>query len=192
MIVLCILYFLYMPLLGYVNTRLEGIAGNIIQIPLIHQAALILSGYRGVAVWFLPVPVMTFSKMALLYRQCELTGTKFTSLWKAQFFLKSTPPVILYVESGYVYAVMYFYRFVSPPTALYKCFLSSIRITNNHIIEEIGPDSEETAEKRGEEICGQDVVQLPDYWLASKLSCQTAVEVGFDRVCMNERYFLSF
>ena len=92
MTVLVILCCVYMPLISYVNTRLEGIAGNMIQIPLVHQAAFILSGYRGVAVWFLPIPRMTFSKMALLYRQCELTGTKFSSLWKAQFFLF---PIIL-------------------------------------------------------------------------------------------------
>ena len=92
MIVLCLLGFVYTPLISYVTARLEGMVGQVVEIPMVREASLILSGYKGVAVWFLPIPVATYGGMATFYRQCELLGTKFTSIWKAQFFLY---PIIL-------------------------------------------------------------------------------------------------
>jgi len=92
MIVLVLLGFVYTPLISYVTARLEGIAGQVVEIPMIKEASLILSGYQGAAVWFLPIPVANYGSMTLFYRKCELLGTKFTSIWKAQFFLY---PVIL-------------------------------------------------------------------------------------------------
>ena len=66
--------------------------GQVVEIPLIRQAAMILSGYRGVACWFLPIPVANYGRMTVFYRQCELTGTKFTSIWKTKLILY---PIIL-------------------------------------------------------------------------------------------------
>ena len=90
--VLFLLGFVYTPIISYVTARLEGIAGQVVEIPMIREASLILSGYKGVAVWFLPIPIANYGTMTLHYRKCELLGTKFTSLWKAQFFLY---PIIL-------------------------------------------------------------------------------------------------
>jgi len=59
---------------------------------MIREASLILSGYRGVACWFLPIPIANYGGMTVFYRQCELTGTKFTSIWKARIVLY---PIIL-------------------------------------------------------------------------------------------------
>ena len=92
MIVLFILGFVYTPLISYVTARLEGMAGQVIAIPLVIEAALIFSGYSGVAVWFLPIPMANYGRMTVFYRQAELTGTKFTGLWKARVFLT---PIIL-------------------------------------------------------------------------------------------------
>lgn len=92
MIVLIFLGFIYTPLISYVTARLEGIAGQVVQVPMIKEASLILSQYRGVKVWFLPMPLANYGKMTMFYRQCELTGTKFTSIWKAKIFLY---PIIL-------------------------------------------------------------------------------------------------
>lgn len=92
MAVLLFLGFLYTPLISYVTARLEGIAGQVVEIPMIREASFILSGYKGVAVWFLPVPMANYGGMTVLYRQAELTGTRFYSIWKAQLFLY---PVIL-------------------------------------------------------------------------------------------------
>jgi len=82
----------YTPLISYVTARLEGMVGQVVEIPLIREGAMILSGYRGVACWFLPIPVANYGHMTVFYRQCELTGTKFTSIWKAKVILY---PIIL-------------------------------------------------------------------------------------------------
>jgi len=92
MIVLCLLGFVYTPLISYVTARLEGMVGQVVEIPMIREAGLILSGHEGVAVWFLPIPMANYGEMTVFYRQAELTGTRFPSIWKAQILLY---PVIL-------------------------------------------------------------------------------------------------
>ena len=92
MIVLIILGFVYTPLISYVTARLEGMVGQVVEVPMIREAALILSGYHGIAIWFLPLPIANYGSMTVFYRQCELTGTKFTSIWKTKLVLF---PIIL-------------------------------------------------------------------------------------------------
>lgn len=86
-IIMVIYAFLYTPIISYVTVRLEGIAGEVLNIPFIREAAFIYSGYRGMAVWFLPIPLYNYNQMAVQYRQAELTGTKFGSIWKSEVFL---------------------------------------------------------------------------------------------------------
>ncbi len=83
----------YTPLISYATARLEGIAGQVVTIPFVREASFILSGYRGVAVWFLPIPLHNYGARTVFYRQAELTGTKFGSVWKAEVLL--TPLVIV-------------------------------------------------------------------------------------------------
>lgn len=93
MLVLLFFAFLYTPLLSYVTTRLEGMAGQVVQIPYVKEMAFIVSGYSGgVDVWFLPVPIADYGQRTVFYRQAELTGTKFWSLWKAELLLV---PIVL-------------------------------------------------------------------------------------------------
>lgn len=87
MIVMLILGFVYTPLISYVTARLEGMVGQVVEIPMLREAALIFSGYQGVACWFLPIPMANYGQMTVFYRQCELTGTRFTSIWKANIVL---------------------------------------------------------------------------------------------------------
>lgn len=87
MIVLLIYGFLYTPIISYVTARLEGMVGQALSIPLVREAGLILSGYQGIAVWFLPIPIQNYGGMTVFYRQAELTGTRFTSIWKAEVFI---------------------------------------------------------------------------------------------------------
>jgi len=94
MTVLLFFAFLYTPIMSYVTARLEGLAGQVVEIPFVKEAAFILSGYTGgVKVWFLPVPIAMYGKRTVFYRQAELTGTRFWSLWKAELFL--VPIVVL-------------------------------------------------------------------------------------------------
>jgi len=90
--VLFFLGFIYTPLISYVTARLEGMVGQVVEIPMIKEACLILSGYNGVRCWFLPIPIANYGMMTVFYRQCELTGTKFTSIWKTKIVLY---PIIL-------------------------------------------------------------------------------------------------
>jgi hypothetical protein len=87
MIVLVIYGFLYTPLISYVTARLEGMVGQALTIPLVREAGMILSGYQGIAVWFLPFPIHNYGIQTVFYRQAELTGTKFTSIWKSEIII---------------------------------------------------------------------------------------------------------
>ena len=113
MTVLCILGFVYTPLISYVTARLEGMVGEVVEIPMIREAALIFSGYRGVAVWFLPMPVANYGMMTVFYRQCELTGTRFTSIWKASLVLY---PIIL-ISS--IFFANFIWGLAEVPSAVY-------------------------------------------------------------------------
>jgi len=87
MIVLVLLGFFYTPLISYVTARLEGMVGQAVEVPFIREASLIFSGYRGVACWFLPIPMSNYGSMTVFYRESELTGTKFSSIWKTDILL---------------------------------------------------------------------------------------------------------
>lgn len=93
MAVLFFFGFLYTPLISYVTARLEGLAGQVIEIPFITELAFILSGYTGVKIWFLPIPKSNYGTQVVNYKQAELLGCKFGSIWRAQIFL--FPVIIL-------------------------------------------------------------------------------------------------
>lgn len=93
MAVLFFFGFLYTPLISYVTARLEGLAGQVIEIPFITELAFILSGYTGVKIWFLPIPKSNYGTQVVNYKQAELLGCKFGSIWKAQILL--FPVIIL-------------------------------------------------------------------------------------------------
>lgn len=92
MAVLVFFAFLYTPILAYVTARLEGMAGQVVDIPMVREASFIISGYRGIDIWFLPIPQPENLRGTVFYRQAELTGTKFWSLWKAELILV---PIVL-------------------------------------------------------------------------------------------------
>jgi hypothetical protein len=93
MAVLFFFAFLYTPVISYVTARMEGIAGQVVAIPMVREAAFILSGYTGgVTIWFLPVPMSDYGAGTVFYRQAELTGTRFWSLWKTELMLV---PIVL-------------------------------------------------------------------------------------------------
>ncbi len=79
--------FFYTPLMSYVSARLNGLTGHMVGIPYVREAAFVLSGYKGVDIWFAPVPMGDAGAGAAHFREIELTGTKFTSIFKAQLFL---------------------------------------------------------------------------------------------------------
>lgn len=84
--------FIYTPLISYVSAKLEGLVGQTVPLPLVNEAAFILSGYRGVAIWFVPIPTMDYGADTRMFRVVELTGTRVTSLIKTELV---TIPVII-------------------------------------------------------------------------------------------------
>ena len=73
----------YTPLISYATAKLEGIAGQAVSIPLIREATYILSGYRGVQIWFAPAPIPNYGAATVDFRIMELTGTKLKGAIKA-------------------------------------------------------------------------------------------------------------
>ncbi len=77
--------FVWSPFVSYVRARMVGITGSPqgATFPYIREGLFILSGYRGVDIWFAPVPIFDFGPMAQGFKQLELTRTKFISTVKA-------------------------------------------------------------------------------------------------------------
>ncbi len=82
--VLLFFAFVYIPLISYATARLEGLAGQVITLPLIREVAFILSGYQGIEIWLLPIPLTAnYGAMDTVnYRVAELVGCSFRSIWK--------------------------------------------------------------------------------------------------------------
>lgn len=84
LIFLFIFAFLYNPFISYVNARLLGVSGQMIEIPFVREGAFILSGARGIDIWLAPVPVENYGFMAQAFRINELTGVNLRSLLKTE------------------------------------------------------------------------------------------------------------
>jgi hypothetical protein len=79
--------FLLTPLLSYISARMIGLTGQDISFPMVREGIFILSGYRGIDIWFAPIPYHNYGGMTAIFRQFELTGTSFTSLIKAEILM---------------------------------------------------------------------------------------------------------
>ncbi len=80
------------PLLSYATAKLEGLCGQALSIPYIKEATYILSGYKGVKIWFAPAPIPNYGVATVNFRVLELTGTKISSQIKTQIV---TVPIII-------------------------------------------------------------------------------------------------
>lgn len=75
---------LYTPLISYTSGRLIGLTGQGIGIPYLSQATIIKSGYKDPDIWFVGLGMHDLGGQAQFFREVELTGTKFTSILKAE------------------------------------------------------------------------------------------------------------
>lgn len=82
--ILVIFAFLWTPLNSYISARMIGFGGFFPGIPYLKEATIILSGYKNVDIWFAPIPLADYGGTAQFFREVELTGTKFTSILKAE------------------------------------------------------------------------------------------------------------
>jgi len=80
--------FIYTPIISYVDARMRGLTGQWTGIPFVREGFNILysklTGYRGLDIWFAPLPIYDYGEGAQHFRVVELTGTKFTGLLKTE------------------------------------------------------------------------------------------------------------
>ncbi len=105
--------FVFTPFQSFVNARLVGLVGQTVEIPFVREATIILSGYRGVDIWFIPFPIGNYGAQTQKFREIELTGTKFTSIMRAEIFMV---PVILF--TSFLYG-SYIWKLAPIPSASY-------------------------------------------------------------------------
>lgn len=97
--VLLFFAFVYTPLVSYITARLEGLAGQVLDIPYIKEVAFIFSGFKGIEVWLLPIPLHNYGAHDVVnYRVAELVGCSFRSIWKLALF---TTPLIFILSVVY-------------------------------------------------------------------------------------------
>ena len=83
----------FTPLMAYATAKVEGMVGQAIAIPFAREATYILSGYRGIEIWFAPAPLHEHGRATVDFRILELTGTRVISQIKTQ--LVTLPIVII-------------------------------------------------------------------------------------------------
>lgn len=84
--ILLLFGFGYTPLMTYISARMVGLTGHGTGFPFVKEATFILSGYKGVDIWYAPIPLGDAGMGSQQFRVVELTGTKFTSYFKAMCF----------------------------------------------------------------------------------------------------------
>lgn len=79
--------FIWTPLNSYISARLIGLTGQGVGVPFLKETAFITSGYKGIDIWFAPIPLGDHGGVAQRFRELELTRTKFTSIIKAEIMM---------------------------------------------------------------------------------------------------------
>ena len=105
--------FIFTPFQSFVNARLVGMVGQTISIPYVREATIILSGYQGVDIWFMPFPLGNYGAQTQKFREIELTGTTFTSIIKAEIVMV---PIVLFAT--FLYS-SYIWKLAPIPSASY-------------------------------------------------------------------------
>jgi len=97
--------FVYTPFVSYISTRMEGIVGQQLPIPYVREATFILSGYKGAAIWFAPIPLHDYARQAQFFKTTELTGTRFTSLIKCELLIFPIMAVGMILFSQFIWSI---------------------------------------------------------------------------------------
>ena len=86
--ILITLGLIYSPLISFVTARLVGMmgGGEWAQIPYMKEGILLCSQYRGIDVWYAPLPMSDVGGTVQTFKQLELTRTRFSSILYATAF----------------------------------------------------------------------------------------------------------
>ena len=76
--------FVWTPIYSYIGARMIGLTGSPqgVSFPYLREGSFYLSGYKGAAVWFAPIPLFQWGYEAAAFKQLELTRTRFSSIVK--------------------------------------------------------------------------------------------------------------
>ncbi|MBI4559464.1 MAG: peptide transporter [Candidatus Hydrogenedentes bacterium] len=75
------------PVISYISARMIGLTGSPVAFPFLREGSIILSGYKGVDIWFAPLPLADHGVSAQMFRELTLTRTKFSSLVKIELVM---------------------------------------------------------------------------------------------------------
>lgn len=95
--------FIFTPIQSFVNARLVGLVGQTVAIPYVREATIILSGYQGVDIWFIPFPLGNYGAQTQKFREIELTGTRFSSIVKAELTMVPIVLIASFLYSSYIW-----------------------------------------------------------------------------------------
>ncbi len=79
--------FLISPIESYINARMIGLTGQFLGIPMVLEGTIIFSGYKGIDIWFAPIPRFNMGGAVQGFRVLELTGNKVISVIKAEILM---------------------------------------------------------------------------------------------------------
>ncbi len=80
------------PINSYISARMIALTGAGVGFPYLKEASILKTGYGQVDIWYAPMPLADHGWAAQRFREVELTGTRFTSILKIEFFML---PVVL-------------------------------------------------------------------------------------------------
>lgn len=99
--------FLYTPIISYISARMEGIAGQFVNLPMVREASFMAAskffGYTGIGIWYAPIPFHNYGKATQRWREIELTGTSFRSIIKAEILVIPVVLVASLLFSQYIW-----------------------------------------------------------------------------------------
>jgi hypothetical protein len=78
---------IWTPINSFISARMMGLTGSGVSFPFLREASIMKSGYPHVDIWYAPIPLADYGPLAQRFREVELTGTKFTSIVKVEFFV---------------------------------------------------------------------------------------------------------
>ena len=103
----------YTPLISYATAKLEGICGRAVNLPYLKELTILLSGHKGVDIWFAPMPIQNVGAETVGFRVLELTGTKIISQIKT---ILLTLPIV--IAASFVTAEL-LWRMADVPSSAY-------------------------------------------------------------------------
>jgi hypothetical protein len=101
------------PAISYVSARMIGLTGAPVAFPFLREGSIILSGYKGVDIWFAPLPLADYGLSTQMFRELQLTRTKFSSLLKLELVML---PVALFCSLLFW---AFFWRIEAVPSSTY-------------------------------------------------------------------------